>query len=75
MPAIHYPKHYPGDEIDCPTEECIDHRYMTWPILRDALKSILEHAEEYAELEDAETMMVRIKEKAINALAIAGVKP
>lgn len=43
--------------------------------LSEALKSIIEHDREFAELEDAETMLVRIKEKAQEALHGVGYLP
>jgi hypothetical protein len=41
------------------------------PELLEALQSILEHDQEFADIEDAETMVYRIKEKARVAIAKA----
>ncbi len=41
------------------------------PVLLETLTSIVQHAKEFGEIEDAETMLARIEEKARAALAEA----
>lgn len=51
------------------------HLIAAAPDLLDALRSIVEHSQEFGGLEDAETMLVRIAEKARAAIAKAEGQP
>ena len=58
-------------DVERELEEAIGdaHLIAAAPDLLDALRSIAEHSQEFGGLEDAETMLVRIAEKARAAIA------